>query len=92
MKNQSRFLSSGRPKASALLPVAVAALGLGFVSLTMAPPAMGAETALPAPAQQGLVTIKGIVYGPDGEPLPGVLVSQKGTSYNTAKSPCVKTV
>jgi len=84
MKNQSRFLSSGWPKATTLLPVAVAALGLGFVSLTVAPPAAAAETAAQAPAQQGLVTIKGVVYGPDGEPLPGVLVSQKGTSYNTA--------
>lgn len=45
---------------------------------------MAEEAPAIAAAPQGLITIKGVVYGPDGDPLPGVLVSQKGTAYNTA--------
>ncbi len=78
--NHSRL--NRRNVLGACLPAALATFGLGLVSLTMAPPAMAAESPVVAP--QSLVTVKGVVTDHNGDPMPGVIVSQPGTSYNAA--------
>lgn len=78
--NHSRL--NRRSALAAYLPAAMATFGLGLVSLTMAPPAMASESPVVAP--QSLVTVKGVVTDHNGDPMPGVIVSQPGTAYNAA--------
>ncbi|MCM1028917.1 MAG: TonB-dependent receptor [Pseudoflavonifractor sp.] len=80
MMNHSRLIRRGA--VSACLPAALASMGLGLVSMAMAPQAMAEEAAVMAP--QSLVTVKGVVTDPNGDPMPGVIVSQPGTAYNAA--------